>query len=348
MTNLISGDDLRYLIPLLGSNNYYPFDTLYHIFTEDKKRYQGSEKRSLTVYNQSEFENKLKDKRFKKNETDHYYINIFDAYKHDDKKISLYTNLNLDDTSNVRTIISNNEDAKNLKDILLEILSRNMIMINFEDRVISDDLLDAYSFTSPEIFINAKNNIDKSYKLLYFFIKNVFGVNDKVLIDLVYYSFVKNLLISSVSNKDYLSIEKNTLQNVFQYSKLISQFIKNIFTSNDYYFIESEDKEEDTYYTMGERDKINEIFFSSSPANVVEEILSKLNINLPPDTEDEINILQTYRYWNQGEKDEYLSGLKCLEDDSINKLIGRLNLYSGEKVKKILYNKQKELEMLRK
>ncbi len=336
----INGDDLRALIPFLACNSDYSFaviNSIYHEYKYDR----GHKTSPLYIFTEKEFKNYITTKNRKPSNEKPYLTPIYDISSDQTVWFNLYTDKNFDaykpnNPSQVR------EEIKIIFNSLIEFYNRHMIVVKFDTNEIYKDSYKYYNLEERElIFYDYKGLVEKIYVLLEVLVKSVFMTDNKILINLVFYEVLNRKVVLSIIDNEYSDISINQLQNIYEYSRIILDFINTLLADPGY--IESGDPDENS--VVDQRENINSIIFSDKDIIEVFNEIQDYKMNLLLNSLDEINILQSYKYWNLGDKNKYIASIKDI--DSMKDLSNKLNSYSDEKVKAILLNNQYNLQIIR-
>lgn len=334
-------EDLKALVPLLGYNYQHSFSTIYEIYKKDIERYKECDKHSLSIYTEKEF----KELGHKANEQSPYIVETYNIYSDKYEELKYYTDLNIKDEKRDVANRLNRITSRNLLDLLKSIFQENLIMVTLTKNKEFDKMLDKYNFNYKNIQIYTSGNATESaYKLLKVFIRNVFSTDDKIFLNLIFFGFLENYNVNLKTNDGYFETSPERLKKTFEYSRVVIEGLKNIYHSKQYKFIDTSIDQETSESISDERNFINELIFSDKKIDDLPKKLNELNIDLFNDLEDELNLLQTYKYWSCGDKEGYLKRLREIQDPSIRKLKNKMEGYNKDKVKKIIIDKQIELE----
>lgn len=336
----IIGSDLRALIPFLACNSDYSFAVINSIYHECKYD-RGHKTSPLYIFTEKEFKNYIATKNGKPSNEKPYLTPIYDISSNQIVWFNLYTDKNFDaykpnNPSQMR------EEIDLIFNSLIEFFNRQMIVIKFDDNEIYKESYKHYDLEDRElVFYDYKNLVEKIYVLLEVFLRNVFMTDNKILINLVFYEVLNRKVSLSIIDNNYSDISVNQLQNIYEYSRIILEFINMLLTDPGY--IDLANSDENSIYDQ--RVNINNIIFSDIETLEVFNEIQDYKMNLLLNNLDEINILQSYKYWNLGDKNKYITSLNDI--DSMKDLSNKLNSYSEEKVKAILLNNQYNLQIIR-
>lgn len=340
--DLINGKDLRALLPFLACNIGYSFDIINTIYHEDKyDRGQGTS--PLYIFTEKEFKEYLKQRKRKPTDEKPYVTPIYDISSNQIVWFNLYTDKNID--------MYNPYNSKKIKDdiailfnSLVEFYNRSMIIIEFDSNEIYKESYKYYDLEESElIFYDYKTLVEKIYVLLETLIKNVFKTENKILLNLVFYEVLNRKVSLSIVDNNYADISANQLENIYEYSRLILEFLNVLLAGEELNIHEQLVAKDSTYENPAE--KINEFIFSDLKTNEVFNEIKDFNINPMLNSMDEINILQSYKMWSLGNKDKYISNLKNL--DNMADLSDKLSSFPENKLKTILLNNQISLQIIR-
>lgn len=336
----IIGSDLRALIPFLACNSDYSFaviNSIYHEYKYDR----GHKTSPLYIFTEKEFKNYIATKNGKPSNEKPYLTPIYDISSNQIVWFNLYTDKNFDaykpnNPSQMR------EEIDLIFNSLIEFFNRQMIVIKFDDHEIYKESYKHYDLEDRElVFYDYKNLVEKIYVLLEVFLRNVFMTDNKILINLVFYEVLNRKVSLSIIDNNYSDISVNQLQNIYEYSRIILEFINMLLTDPGYIDLANSDENS----INDQRVNINNIIFSDMETLEVFNEIQDNKMNLLLNNLDEINILQSYKYWNLGDKNKYITSLNDI--DSMKDLSNKLNSYSEEKVKAILLNNQYNLQIIR-
>lgn len=336
----INGSDLRAVIPFLACNSDYSFaviNSIYHEYKYDR----GHKTSPLYIFTEKEFKNYITTKNRKPSNEKPYLTPIYDINSNQIVWFNLYTDKNFDvykpnNPSQMR------EELEVIFNSLIEFYNKHMIVVKFDTNDIYKESYKYYDLEERElIFYDYKNIVEKIYVLLEVFLKNVFMTDNKILINLVFYEVLNRKVSLSIIDNDYSDISINQLQNIYEYSRIILEFINILLADPGY--IDSSNHDENSI--TEQRENINNIIFSDMDIIEVFNEIQDYKMNLLLNNLDEINILQSYKYWNLGDKNKYITSLNDI--DSMKDLSNKLNSYSEEKVKAILLNNQYNLQIIR-
>lgn len=273
-----------------------------------------------------------------------YSFNIFNFETNSKQKIRYYTNNNI--LEDVQVYLSN-DDIDVIMNRLIDLYSLYFINIEFSNTI--------NSFRATDINLQDKDLLiilpdstkeEKVFNLIYLYIRLTLNINDefnlKILSELVIYA----LGINFSSDGKYKTLTQYEWYNLFELGKLIYNHLQELLIKKIKCKLGSFN--EINNIDVGENDIIN---FNTDDFKIDTSdyylLLNKLGIDPLINNLDDFNILQSYRLWSLGNKEEYLSKMGILVKDNdklIHGLIDKIKYYDKEKVYAELLRQQELLK----
>lgn len=273
-----------------------------------------------------------------------YNFKNFNFETNKEEYISYYTNKNL--LKYDKEYLSN-EDIEVILDKMIDIYSMYFINIEFSENINSFNATDINLEDNDLMIILPESSVEeKIYNLISLFITLAINVNDdfnlKVLSELVIYS----LDIDYKSDCRYKPLVDNEWICLFELSKLMNNHLQEMMINDIKFKFQSFD--ELNSMDLNKSESVN--FDSEDFKKNIEDFYNLLNKSgLDPliDTLDDFNILQSYKLWSLGNKEEYLDKMGTIvknNDNSINELISKIKYFNEEKIYAELLRQQQLLQ----